>query len=83
MGPPSSTAILAALVSVAVIILAVAWRQGRRAGQGFHAGPYGIGLYDHPYRYPVYGAQEAVAWDRDGRCAAYCSLPGDCTIWCR
>jgi hypothetical protein len=38
-------------------------------------------LYDVPYIYPRYLGAEAVAFDKPGRCTAYCSNP-PCFISC-
>ena len=49
-------------------------------------GPYNLQLYDNPYYYPYYETRDyADAWDRNGRCAVYCSASGDggCTVTCR
>ncbi len=49
-------------------------------------GPYGLQLYDSPRYYPYYEARDYLdAWNRDGRCAAYCaaSEDGGCAVACR
>lgn len=49
-------------------------------------GPYGLTLYDNAHYYPYYESRDYLnAWDRNGRCAAYCSASedGGCAVVCR
>ena len=49
-------------------------------------GPYNLQLYDSPFYYPYYKARDLMAaWDRSGRCVAYCSASedGGCAVACR
>lgn len=49
-------------------------------------GPYNLQLYDSPRYYPFYEAKDYMsAWDKAGRCSAYCraSDDGGCAVSCR
>lgn len=49
-------------------------------------GPYNLQLYDSPRYYPYYEAKDYMsAWDKAGRCSAYCraSDDGGCAVVCR
>ena len=83
---PSDAAMLVALL--VVVILIVAWFvRGRSQGSDpFCPGPNcpgnNLGLYDHPYFYPVFEGRAAVQWDGDRRCTANCQQ-SPCVVWCR
>lgn len=79
--PPAPVLVCAALVVLLLVAAALAPR-ARRPRSAFGAGPYGIQLYDAPYRYPVYEARAALRDDVGKRCAAFC-MHSPCHVWCR
>lgn len=85
----SGEAAFAAAIALLIIVL-IAWLPASGAAGGppgggggpFRAGPRNLGLYDVPYLYPTPEAPEALSWDGDRRCAAYCAK-SPCAVWCR
>jgi hypothetical protein len=63
---------LAVVLGLALVALC-----GRRAA--FRAAPV---LYDRPRVFPLYTARPLLAFDPEGRCAAWCGQR-PCAVWCR
>lgn len=78
-----SEGLILAAIAVVVIVVVSAYGSSGNTGSTFCSGPYNLQLYDVPRLYPHYTGKAALSWDGDGRCAAYCSEAGPCTVWCR
>lgn len=85
----------AAAVLIVLVLLLLVWGWRREQGEHFYdTGPLNMQLYDSPRYYPYYMGRDALMFDSDARCAAYCmgsdpteatgpASPGGCTVWCR